>query len=50
LAPRRAGYLTEASSDARIEGEHMATWVWIVIIVVVVLALMGYFGRGRLSR
>jgi hypothetical protein len=28
----------------------MPTWLWIVIIVVVVLAVVGYFGRGRLSR
>jgi hypothetical protein len=26
------------------------TWLWIVIIVIVVLAVLGYFGRGRLSR
>jgi len=26
------------------------TWVWIIIVIVVVLAIIGYFGRGRLSR
>jgi len=29
---------------------HVPTWLWIVIIVIVVLAVLGYFGRGRLSR
>ena len=24
--------------------------IWIIIIVIVVLALLGYFGRGRLKR
>lgn len=28
----------------------MPTWLWIVIIVIVVLALLGYFGRGRMGR
>jgi Na+/proline symporter len=28
----------------------VATWLWIVIIVVVALVVVGYFGRGRLSR
>jgi hypothetical protein len=27
----------------------MPTWLWIVIIVIVVLALLGYFGRGRMG-
>ncbi|HET9877716.1 MAG TPA: hypothetical protein VFQ81_00220 [Candidatus Limnocylindria bacterium] len=24
--------------------------IWIIVIVLIVLALLGYFGRGRLSR
>ena len=32
------------------ERNRMATWLWILIIVVVVLLVLGYFGRGRLSR
>jgi len=27
----------------------MPTWLWIVIIVIVVLALLGFFGRGRMG-
>jgi hypothetical protein len=30
--------------------DHVPTWLWVVIIVVVVLAVLGFFGRGRLSR
>jgi hypothetical protein len=28
----------------------MPTWLWILIIIVVVLAVVSYFGRGRLTR
>jgi flagellar basal body-associated protein FliL len=31
------------------KGSRMSV-LWIVIIVLVVLALLGFFGRGRLSR
>ena len=30
--------------------DRMPTWLWIVIIVIVVLAVLGYFGRGRMTR
>jgi Ni,Fe-hydrogenase I cytochrome b subunit len=32
------------------KGVRVPTWLWIVIIVIVVLAVLGYFGRGRLGR
>jgi hypothetical protein len=32
------------------ERKHVPTWLWILIIVVVVLVVVGYFGRGRMSR
>lgn len=28
--------------------ETPVNWLWIIIIVLIVLALLGYFGRGRL--
>ena len=49
LAPRRAGYLTEASSDARSRGRAHGHWVWIVIIVVRRLGADGLL-RSRTAR
>jgi hypothetical protein len=28
----------------------MGNLIWIIVVVLVVLALLGYFGRGRLRR
>jgi flagellar basal body-associated protein FliL len=38
-------------SDRYREGrEKMGNLIWIIVVVLVVLALLGYFGRGRLRR
>jgi tRNA-splicing ligase RtcB (3'-phosphate/5'-hydroxy nucleic acid ligase) len=44
-----AGWLPVESARSQ-RKDHVPTWLWIVIIVIVVLAVLGYFGRGRLSR
>jgi flagellar basal body-associated protein FliL len=31
-------------------GRDHVTILWIILIVILVLAVLGYFGRGRLSR
>lgn len=51
--PYRARCKTDrlAVESARSYGkDHVPNWLWVVIIVIVVLALLGFFGRGRLSR
>jgi cobalamin biosynthesis Mg chelatase CobN len=30
--------------------DYVSTWLWIVIIVIVAVLVLGYFGRGRMTR
>jgi hypothetical protein len=53
--PSRAGErepAQNASSSAvwSSKGRQTVSVLWIIIIIIVVLALLGYFGRGRMRR
>ena len=50
MAPRLSdeARLNVATTDRK--GECVMDLIWIIVIVLVVLALLGYFGRGRLRR
>lgn len=41
---------TPGNACSQEEETDMGSTLWIIIVVLIVLAMLGYFGRGRLRR